>query len=302
MNDKQGDIVIKSGALSILDLGSILVTSTYHHRSDMIIPDKFKSIRAFWSMSRPLQRTTYLFDILSEVEMEEYDIDMSTISPYTETYDDYVKYALHEPSADEMTALLTDPTQLIANTVFPSSIFDVYTDPTNGSGEGEGEGVTTAEASKPIYRVFVTDQPDIVLLSRSVYHIYLAITCLVNQCRETYINKHNTHNTNNTNNSSTTSNKQSSNGNMLSTYKPRTTFSSFGLNPGQFFGFGLPYVKEALELRPESVVPMTTIAPVMPYMPVYSLPTAQGYHRLMAVLRAKRGEFMVCVLYVSVLY
>ena len=294
MNDKQGDIVIKSGALSILDLGSILVTSTYHHRSDMIIPDKFKSIRAFWSMSRPLQRTTYLFDILSEVEMEEYDIDMSTISPYTETYDDYVKYALHEPSADEMTAILTDPTQLIANTVFPSSIFDVYTDPT--SGEGEGEGVTTAEASKPIYRVFVTDQPDIVLLSRSVYHIYLAITCLVNQCRETYINTPNTHNTNSTNNTNTKT-KQSSSVNMLSTYKSRTAFSSFGLNPGQFFGFGLPYVKEALELRPESVVPMTTIAPVLPYMPVYSLPTAQGYHRLMAVLRAKRGEFKVCVLY-----
>ena len=295
MNDKQGDIIIKSGALSILDLGSILATSTYHHRSDMIIPDKFKSIRVFWSMSRPLQRTTYLFDILSEVEMEEYDINVSAISPYAETYDDYVKYALHEPSAEEMTALLTDPTQLIANTIFPSSIFDVYTDPTVGGGEGEGEGVATTEASKPIYRVFVTDQPDIVLLSRSVYHIYLAITCLVNQCRETYINTHNTSSTNNTKNTKNANINQSSSINMLSTYKPRTTFSSFGLNPGQFFGFGLPYVKEALELRPESVVAMTTTAPVLPYMPVYSLPTAQGYHRLMAVLRAKRGEFKVCV-------
>ena len=83
---KKSDAGVKCGSFVIIDIGTPRINSVYFHTSVHIFPFKYKSLRIFWSMLRPLQRTTYMFDIISESVVDSLGIDVRQIQSVVKTH------------------------------------------------------------------------------------------------------------------------------------------------------------------------------------------------------------------------
>ncbi len=54
---------LRVGTLTINKLGTLSFELPGHHTSECIFPIGFRSTRIFWSMTQPLQRTMYTFEV-----------------------------------------------------------------------------------------------------------------------------------------------------------------------------------------------------------------------------------------------
>ena len=73
LSQTSGDRAIRSGAGTVLSIGKIQLDNMNFHTEKHIFPCNFRSARIFWSMTSPLKRTVYLFEILhqSDLSVEE---------------------------------------------------------------------------------------------------------------------------------------------------------------------------------------------------------------------------------------
>ena len=63
------DRAIRSGAGTVLSIGKIQLDNMNFHTDKHIFPCNFRSARIFWSMTRPMKRTVYLFEVLHQTEL-----------------------------------------------------------------------------------------------------------------------------------------------------------------------------------------------------------------------------------------
>lgn len=69
LSQTSGDRAIRSGAGTVLSIGKIQVDNMNFHTEKHIFPCNFRSSRIFWSMTRPMKRTVYLFEILHQTDL-----------------------------------------------------------------------------------------------------------------------------------------------------------------------------------------------------------------------------------------
>lgn len=63
------DRAIRSGAGTVLSIGKIQLDNMNFHTDKHIFPCNFRSARIFWSMTIPMKRTVYLFEVLHQTEL-----------------------------------------------------------------------------------------------------------------------------------------------------------------------------------------------------------------------------------------
>lgn len=226
LSQRVTDRAFRSGSCTIFNLGVIQLEFQYFHNEYFIFPHKFRSSRIFWSMTRPWQRTLYIFEILSDADFNDLKLDVSSI-PFRSEF--VVEGGLSK-----------------CNAIFPADIFNLPTNSSRTSSEID------YSKERPIFRVIIADNPDIVILSRSLEDIYSIILSGVRSINHV----------------------------QLSTITIRQTYESYGLSAGHFFGLSLPFVRHAIELRPESVTCILAARPLPQYKPCYVLPSTTTVRRI----------------------
>lgn len=67
------DIAVKSGAVTILKIGSPAIDKPYFSNKHVLYPHHFTSTRIFWSMISANHRTVYFFEVLDRSDIEQWD-------------------------------------------------------------------------------------------------------------------------------------------------------------------------------------------------------------------------------------
>ncbi len=282
---------VRTGACIIYNIGTPRIDTQYFHTKDYIFPHHFRSSRLFWSMKYPMQRTTYMFEILMESDFTASNIDIHDyISLYAadeEDEDDVETLERKEDSgAERMDVPMAqeDPPKPLPSVGTPTRQSDeAGTRRTRGSGHSSapyiGSGTPTSSPSPPkyegspspsravhmqdssewpVFRVSALDAPDKVFVTRSLEKAYQRIIKAVQRVNAPYMTqKGNFH-----------------------LFAPRKTRDTYGLNGYHFFGLGLPSVKRAIELTPESVASMISSPPNPQYRPSYRLPSEDDAFRV----------------------
>jgi len=68
---RRSDKAVRSGALTVYNLGKPLASKPYFFDKDYIYPHRFRSTRIYWSMVAPFKRTLYTFEIFSESDFDQ---------------------------------------------------------------------------------------------------------------------------------------------------------------------------------------------------------------------------------------
>lgn len=257
LKEREGDIAARSGALTILDIGHPKMNSVYFHTAETIFPHGYKSIRIYWSMKIPFQRTLYLFEILSESDMEGLGIDPSclpdTSSP-SEPCDrfskqSYQKYAMFLPSSllVESTASRDSAAQLLQRRVKQR--------------HREKEGELENHEERPIFKLMFSDDPSRFLITKTIEAAYDTILNEVEKCHDSH----------------------------SSEVMKRRDRISYGITPCQFFGLTVPFVQQAIESKPESLMAVTFIPPAPQYKPCFRLPIFAEVARMQNLAKAMKG-------------
>lgn len=75
-------------------------------------------------------------------------------------------------------------------------------------------------------------------------------------------------------------------------HKKRQSSHSYNLTPHQFFGLGLPFVQEAIEMIPESIITMITTNEKERYSPYYRLPSQLDVQNIIKYQSNLHSKFM----------
>jgi hypothetical protein len=239
LGEKGSQTGAKVGALTVLSVGNPRVEFAGFHTKHHIFPHKFQSVRIFWSMYRPLQRTSYTFDVLAETDFEDMSIDISAILPN----------------------VLSEYSEINASTagVFYNTSAFAKSQSASGFLSSHDSSIT----APPIFRVAIGDNSHQVILTRSMELAYDVITCHVSSCNELYRKD-------------------------CRRISPST---SYGLRASQFFGIGLPFVRKAVEIRPESAAAVIASEPLPRYAPCHRIPTREDVaHVLITVELINRNQ------------
>jgi len=145
------EVCYRSGACTVLNLGTIRVDLPGFHTKNHIFPHLYRSSRIFWSMTHPLQRTMYVFEILAESDFESNGISLHD-------YEQQFGMDIGRSS-----------------TSFPSP--GAKTPGDEKEGKSRGSPVKSIDsASMPVFRVAVLDNPSKVIITRSIKEAYLVIS------------------------------------------------------------------------------------------------------------------------------
>ena len=272
---------VRIGALSILHIGVPRIDLSGFHTERHIFPHGYRSSRIFWSMTRPLQRTLYVFEILAESDFEGTDSDLR----------DYeMRYALnYDPSVKD---------------TFAAGAYAATSDTTSGHVPTSNKPLVDAAAC-PVFRVSIQDNPSKVIIARSIERAYEIITQAVHATQKAFLSQGfvarkgygiGVDSRNVQKSSAVEVIPKSAEVSIPSAdtqVVDMTALSAnplhmpvhnapavYGLNPYHFFGIGMPCVRKAIESMRESVAAVIAPPPVPQYMPVYYLPTVDDAFRL----------------------
>lgn len=138
----------------------------------------------------------------------------------------------------------------------------------NGSNRGPTEGDDRAE--RPIFRIMAMDDPSRPIFSYSAAQAFKAVVQRVHDCNMQYSKV------------------------FARCILNRQHNETYGFTPHQFFGYGLPFVRKAIEMLPETLPMMVSFnreEPKVVYRPVYRLPTVDAVIGLQQqLLRALEGS------------
>ena len=299
LKETKGDVAVRCGTLTVFDMGTLKKNSLYYHTKEVIFPLHFKSVRLFWSRLYPMKRTSYMFDILSDVDVERLGIDPTTLGePINSNNLSYAQFAQTTArnsssataSATASATYLSEQTSTLQQLTLEQLTYSIRSlDPTLSSVVKDETDVECSTLEKPIFRLLIGDEPDVIILSRSVYDLYYALIKSVDDHRSRQLMalsqqlvaittpasmaasvdagaKASSSAATHTSNSITSSCV----GDLFpACLLSRPSRNAYGLNPAYFFGFGMPFVRYAMEQNPECCLMMAALPPTPSYVPYY---------------------------------
>ena len=300
---------VRTGACVIYNIGMPRIDTQFFHTKDYILPHHFRSSRIFWSTKHAMRRTTYVFEILMESDFTASNVDIHDyVSLYAEEDDEEQEEQQKRGGQEEQDGQEEQEERAVGN----ADIMDVQSadqqgqqgqtlpavdTPTAMSKARKTRGSSSSSSSSsapyigggtpisstppvknsssgspsparamhmkdssewPVFRVSALDNPEKVIVTRSLEQAYRRIIKAVQRVNAPYMT-------------------QKGRSHM---FAPRKTRDSFGLNAYHFFGLGLPFVKRAIELTPESVASMISSPPNPQYCPSYRLPSEDDAFRI----------------------
>ena len=252
----------RAGACTVLNIGTPRIDLPGFHTQHHIFPHRYSSARIFWSTRSPMQRTLYLFEILCEGDFDGKNISLAD--------------ALYSapPNEEGAAAAMGGPMSPVRSLAMEAGGSSPGCNPMSPGGFGGAHthrGILLSAC--PVFRVVAMDcievpatevspggtkhilacdgvpiagmRPGGIILARDIDVAYATITSAVRRI-----------------------NKRAPN------VVPRKHHCTYGLNACQFFGLGIPGVKRAIELMPESTAAMIAVPPAPQYVPCYRLPTS----------------------------
>ena len=313
----KGEKVVRSGACSILNVGTPRIDSSQFHDKFRIYPHYFNSMRIFWSMKFPRTRTVYRFQILTQGDLSVSDYDRLLCRPSSRHYSTSQRRAqafanlnkngsgiasveVPAPENEDATETADDKVEEEARPVFQVIAMDDWQ---SGGGIAPMPSVLSADfvssaSATPYFRT---------LLSFSMEELYQDIISAVKQCNldselggdfcrgsgrdradcetgDSPAKEDSTVSVKPSLRTSLRSGQATQVDGPASTVPTAPEKSTYGRNAYQFFGLTLPFVRHSIENLIESVasmiVPSNPAANVYPYSPCFKLPTPEAVLRI----------------------
>jgi hypothetical protein len=242
----------RTGAFTVFNIGAVRYESRYFHTANHIFPQYFKASRIFWSMRTPLHRTTYLFEVLSDFDFEDTNVNIAPIFEASAP----TNGAASGQSWDRYWYPLQQQSVVDSRTVSEKYL-------------RASEPIDFAK-QRPVFRIIIGDNANHVILCPNIEIAFQIILAAVHNVNSHYLRG---------------MVKRSAVGNSVST-KSAALLGS--LTAAQFFGVGLPHIKHAIELRPESVSCSVLAKPLPQYKPCFKLHRPEAVRRLQTALKQLR--------------
>ena len=243
------DRALRFGGLTVHAIGAPRIYSEQDadcfHSATRIFPHHYRASRIFWSMRHVWRRTLYVFEICAESDIENFHEGMLL--------------------ENQGVAAATTSSQSVAES------FKHSYDSELPAGLSASHSTSPSSRSTPIFRIVAEDLllaaddegitstlplPSQPMLTRSIDYAYNVITAAVTALQAADVDRKG--------------------------FRPFSTSNArtFSRNAAQFFGLGLPLVKQAIEMIPDSHAAMIAAPPVPQYCPCYVLPTQERADRI----------------------
>ena len=277
----KADRAVRCGSLTVHAIGMPRIypvpemANAGFHTATHIFPYRYRASRIFWSMKHPWKRTLYIFEICTETDIENFQDHM----------------LLENHMSSEMQMHPMDGSGSVSNGhATASASFDAMPAPASSSSSSsstldhmnETKGVcgTSAEPPSvpvptPIFRIIALDLfldgdeegdnngvdrtiplPPQPMLTRSIDLAFTTIKRIVETLQAADVAKRGY--------------RWTSRSSSLS------SLITFGRSAAQFFGLGLPVVKQAIEMIPDSHAAMIAAPPAPQYRPSFRLARQVG--------------------------
>ena len=243
----KADRALRVGGLTVHAIGMPRIYSEQDadcfHSATRIFPHRYRASRIFWSMRRAWRRTLYVFEVCAEGDIGEFHEGMLLENQAVAAAN------THSQSGAEPSTTHMDVSELAA-----------------GLSSCPSPTASPPPQSIPIFRIVAVDLlladddeditstsplPQQPMLTRSIDYAYNAITSAVAALLAADVARRG--------------------------FRPfsRSNARTFGRSAAQFFGLGLPVVKQAIEMIPDSHAAMIAAPPAPQYRPCYVLPTQE---------------------------
>lgn len=301
----KGEKVVRSGACSILNVGTPRIDSVRFHDKYRIYPHYFQSVRIFWSMKTPMTRTVYKFQILTQGDLNVADYDRLLCRPSSKLYSTSQRRARAFANISKNSAS--------SGRLSDMNMSEGSAEPTASTSVDADADVGVEEEARPVFQVVAMDDwknssdavvPSVLttefvsaasatpyfhsLLSFSLEELYQDIITAVERCNKNHWKASASANVSAAVNStefvapfpakeksatkaSLRSGLRSLHANQVDELEMNVAAaadkSTYGRNAYQFFGLTLPFVRHSIENMIESVASM--IVPANPSANVY---------------------------------
>ena len=276
----KADRAVRCGSLTVHSIGTPRIypepemANAGFHSATHIFPYRYRSSRIFWSMRHPWKRTLYIFEICTETDIEGFQDSMlleNLVLPEAQMHSiNGSGSASNGHASSSASAFDADP-------LLPSSSDHMSETKEKGIIGGSSGEVPSVPVPSPIFRIIALDLflnvdedgdnnggdapslPPQPMLTRSIDLAFSTIKNIAVTLQAADVAKRGYR------------------------WTPRASAQSslltFGRSAAQFFGLGLPVVKQAIEMIPDSHAAMIAAPPAPQYRPSFRLARQVGVVR-----------------------
>lgn len=165
LSAKRVDRAVRSGALTVFNVGHVSARAEEFHTDKFIYPYKYKAAKIYWSMHQPMRRTVYVLEIFADSDFEWIDAaEMEYINESLCKHWKTPKYHRRQQMEG------------------PSEVDDYTCEDFMSRGLGSH--------FQPVFRVVAMDNPTRPIFARSLEDIHEIIMKNVEKCFSQYYSKH----------------------------------------------------------------------------------------------------------------